>query len=158
MRTSRKRHFVVAFLAAAVTVVGVLASSSLGSNLVRHRFEAPLQGGVNNAGLEFNAFFKKGDGPRYVTDLVWQNLLCPTGSYIPYPGVQHWNTKVNKRGKFHNTHAVKNGGGASVTIAGKFTRKHGKVHVAGTFKLTNLPSCPGGTGKLDWKTGGGGSR
>ena len=133
----------VAFAAAA------LAPQTIASGLVKHRFEAPLQGGVNNAGLELNSYFKKGK-PKTVTDLAWFNLSCPAGGYIPYAGAQHWTIDVNRRGKFHETHAVHNGGGAKVTITGKFGRKNGKATLAGTFSLKNVSSCPSGTGTLPY--------
>jgi hypothetical protein len=138
-------------LAVAVAVAGVAAARAL----VRHRFEAPVQGGVNDAGIEFNAFFKKGV-PQYVTDLTWQNLSCPAGGFIPFTGTQHWKAGVNRHGKFSKAHAVKNGNGSTVTFTGKFTKKKGKVHVAGTFQLKNVPGCTSGTDKLQYATGGGG--
>jgi len=138
-------------LAIALTVAGVSAARAL----VKHRFQAPVQGGVNNAGIEFNSYFKNAV-PQYVTDLTWQNLSCPSGGFIPFTGTQHWQVAVNDKGKFSKTHAVKNGNGSTVTITGEFTRKNGKVHVAGTFQLKNVPGCTSGTGKLPYKTGGGG--
>ena len=135
-------------LAAAMLAALLLAAPA--SALVKYRFSAPLQGGVNNAGLELDAYYKKST-PKYVTNLEWHNLTCPGGGYIPYFGVQHWTVDVND-GKFSKTHAVHNGGGAKVKITGKFSVKNGNKRLAGTFKLTNLTSCPSGTGKLAYKS------
>lgn len=137
-----------------VMVLGlVLALSvtaySAGRVLVKHRFEAPVQGGVNNAAIELNSYFKKGV-PKTVTDLQWQNLACPGGGFIPFAGVQKWTTDVNGKGKFNTSQPVKNESGATVKLTGTFGRKNGKATLKGTFQLKNVPGCAGGTGKLSY--------
>lgn len=139
-----------------MAVGAILAAQSAASSLVKHRFTASLQGGVNNAGLELDAFYKN-KVPKYITDLTWQNLNCPSGGYIPFTGVQHWKARVDKKLKFSKTHTVDKGsGGETVKITGKFKKvgKH-KYTLAGTFKLTKVPGCASGTGKLTYSSGGG---
>ena len=136
---------VVAVAAAAL----LLAAQSAARVLVKHRFEAPVQGGVNNAGIELNSYFKKGV-PKTVTALQWQNLSCPSGGFLPFAGVQKWTGDVNAKGKFNETHPVKNESGATVTITGTFGRKNGKATLKGTFQLKNVPGCSAGTGKLSY--------
>ena len=137
-------------LTGALAAAALLAPQSGASGLVKHRFTAPLQGGVNNAGLELNAFYKKGV-PNYVTDLTWENVSCGG----PFAGVQHWRVDVNKKHKFSKTHAVRNGStGETVTITGKFTKRNGKFHhLAATFAVSPTAGCPHGTGTLNYKTG-----
>jgi len=144
----RKRALSISLIAAALAI-GV-TTTSLASGLVKHRFTAPLQGGVNNAGLELNAYFKKGV-PNYVTDLVWENVSCGG----PFAGVQHWRVAVNDRHKFSKKHAVHNGApGETVKITGKFSKRNGKFHhLAGTFAVSATAGCPNGTGTLTYKTG-----
>jgi hypothetical protein len=139
-------------VAAAATLA--LAASSAASGVVKHRFTAPLQGGVNNAGLELDAYYKN-KVPKYITNLTWENVSCPSGGFIPFTGVQHWSASVNGKLKFNKTHAVQKGPkGETVKITGKFTKvsKH-KYTLAGTFALSGVSSCSGGTGKLKYKTG-----
>jgi opacity protein-like surface antigen len=139
-----------ALLIAVATAALLLAAQSAARVLVKHRFEASLQGGVNNAGLELNAYFKKGV-PKNLTDLEWRNLICPnTGGAIPFAGVQKWTVNVNDAGKFSTTQPVKNGSGATVTLTGTFGERRGKATLKGTFQLKKLPGCPGGTGKLNY--------
>jgi opacity protein-like surface antigen len=141
-----KRALVMAVAAAAL----LLVAQSAARVLVKHRFSAPLQGGVNNAGVELNAYFKKGV-PKNFTDLEWANVSCPTGGATPFYGVQkQWTGTVNGQGKFDETHPVKNGNGAIVHITGTFGEKKGKATLKGTFQLKKLPSCPAGTGKLPY--------
>ena len=146
-----KRVLVIVMVAAAV-----IAAQAAARTLVKHRFTASLQGGVNNAGLELDGFYKN-KVPHSITDLTWQNLSCPSGGFIPFTGVQHWSARVNNKLKFSKTHAVEKGSaGETVTITGKFTKvgKH-KYTLAGTFQLKNVPGCTSGTGKLKYATGGG---
>lgn len=118
--------------------------------LTKHRFEAPLQGGVNNAGVELNAYFKH-HVPKYVTNLSWQNVTCQSGP-SSYAGTQHWQVDVNDSGKFHNTHAIHGGPtGGKVTITGKFINQN--KGLKGTFALSDYSGCPGGTGTLAYKSG-----
>jgi hypothetical protein len=137
-----------------LALAAVFAAQSAAANLVKHRFTAPLQGGVNNAGLELDAFYKN-KVPKYITDLTWENLSCP-GGFVPFTGVQHWSASVNDKLKFSKTHAVQKGPkGETVKITGKFTKvgKH-KYKLAGTFALSGLSACTGGgTGTLNYKTG-----
>jgi hypothetical protein len=143
-------------LAIALVLAAVLAAQAMASNLVKHRFTATLQGGVNNAGLELDAYYKN-KVPKYITNLTWQNLSCPSGGFVPFTGVQHWKASVDDKLKFNKTHAVEKGSkGETVKITGKFTKvgKH-KYTIAGTFKLSGVPGCSSGTGKLNWHTGGG---
>jgi hypothetical protein len=77
-------------------------------------------------------------------------MTCPSGGAIPFSGTQHWTIDVDGNGKFNVTHAVHNGNGAKVKITGEFGEKKGKATLKGTFKLTNLSSCPSGTGKLNY--------
>jgi opacity protein-like surface antigen len=149
-RAAGGRHMRRALVIAVAAAALLLAAQSAARVLVKHRFEASLQGGVNNAGLELNAYFKKGV-PKNFTDLQWFNVACPTGGATPFYGVQkQWTGTVNDKGKFNETHPVKNGSGATVHITGTFGQKNGKATLKGTFQLKNLPSCPAGTGKLDY--------
>ena len=137
-----------------LALAAVFAAQSAASNLVKHRFTAPLQGGVNNAGLELDAFYKN-KVPHEITDLTWENVSCPSGGFIPFTGVQHWTASVNDKLKFNKTHAVQKGPkGETVKITGKFTKvgKH-KYKLAGTFALSGVSGCAGGTGTLSYKTG-----
>jgi hypothetical protein len=132
----------------------VLVAQSAAAGFVKHRFTADLQGGVNNAGLELDAYYKN-KVPHHITNLTWENLSCPSGGFIPFTGVQHWSASVDDKLKFNKTHAVQKGsGGETVKITGKFTKvgKH-KYKLAGTFKLTQVPGCASGTGKLTYSTG-----
>jgi hypothetical protein len=137
-------------LIAAVLVMGIVVVPSGASNLVKHRFTAPLQGGANNAGLELNAYYKHGV-PDFVTSLEWHNVSCGG----PYAGTQHWTVPVNDHLKFHKKHAIVHGyTGSTVKITGKFTKKkNGKYRLAGTFAVSPTPGCPNGTGTLDYKSG-----
>jgi hypothetical protein len=105
--------------------------------------------------VELDGFYKN-KVPQYITDLVWQNLSCPSGGFVPFAGVQHWKASVNDKLKFNKTHAVEKGSkGETVKITGKFTKvgKH-KYKLAGTFALSGISGCTGGgTGTLNYKTG-----
>src|SRR5205814_5076252 len=83
--TPLMRRTLAIALTGALAAAALLAPQSGASGLVKHRFTAPLQGGGNNAGLQLNAFYKKGV-PNYVTDLTWENVSCGG----PFAGVQHW--------------------------------------------------------------------
>jgi hypothetical protein len=118
--------------------------------LTKHRFEAPLQGGVNNAGLELNGYYKH-HVPKYVSNISWENVNCGG----PYAGTQHWQVTVNAKEKFHATHAVVHGSdGEKVKITGTFTHNAERLH--GTFEVLGLPpspECPtGGTGTLKYSS------
>src|SRR3954452_10763096 len=147
-RAAGGRHMRRALVIAVAAAALLLVAQSAARVLVRHRFEASLQGGVHNAGLELNSYFKKGV-PKTVTDLEWRNLSCPTGGAIPYAGVQKWTVNVND-GKFSTTQPVKNESGATVHITGVFGEKKGKATLKGIFKLKHPPGCPAGTGKLNY--------
>jgi hypothetical protein len=141
-----RRALLIAVAAAAL----LLAAQSAARVLVKHRFEAPVQGGANNNAIELNSYFKKGV-PKTVTDLQWQNLSCPSGGAILFRGVQKWTAQVDDKGTFNTTQPVKNASGAKVKLTGTFGRKNGKATLKGTFQLKNLPECPAGTGKLAYK-------
>lgn len=139
-----KRVLLIVLTASAVLIS--VGGTSPASQFHKHRFTADLQGGLNNAGLELNAFFKNGE-PQYVTDLEWHNVSCGG----PYAGVQHWSINVTGKGKFNKTHAIHGGyQGSTVTITGKFS--HQNRRLAGTFSVSATPGCPTGTGSLPYRT------
>jgi hypothetical protein len=136
-------------MVAALTAGAIVApqGGAATGKLVRHRFTAPLQGGVNNAGVEMNIFFK-GRTPKYMTDLQWANVSCGG----PFAGVQHWRARVAKK-KFTKKHAIDKGvAGSTVKITGKLVRRHGKWSLSGTFAVSATTGCPRGTGTLPYKT------
>jgi hypothetical protein len=133
-------------IAVVAMTLSSLALASVASGLTKDRYVAPLQGGVNNAGLEFNAYFKHGD-PKYITDLEWHNVSCGGN----YAGAQSWDINVDNDGTFSKKHLVQGLGSTteSVKITGKFTHNNNKV--PGTFKVFPTSCGPDGTGKLDYK-------
>ena len=110
-------------------------------------FGGPIQGGVNNAGVEFKARIRHGE-PRKVLNFHWFNMSWSCG---PLPADKaDFTLKVNRHGKFGDR-------GKSafyryrVAIHGKFKSNRKAV---GTLRV-HTDTCD--TGDADWKaTHGGG--
>jgi hypothetical protein len=127
----------------AVVVALVLPASAFASTF----FKGPVNGGANNAGVEFRAKIKH-DHPRKVLEFRWFNIPVPPNCTDSFEGA-HFEMQVNDRRKFHGRYKVPNTNHVA-TVHGKF--KHHNEKAAGTIELKGSFSggCTGGTGALPW--------
>lgn len=133
---------------AAVAVVGaaflILAAGAYASAF----YKGPVNGGANNAGVEFRAKVHHGHA-RKVLEFRWFNVPVPPNCADSFEGT-HFSMDVSRRGRFHGTYSVPNTN-HKATVHGKF--KHHAKKVVGTLELKG--SFAGGcanadTGTLDW--------
>ena len=140
----RKGMRAVAGLIAAILVAALLMLPA--GALASAFFKGPVNGGANNAGVEFRAKIRH-DHPRKVLEFRWFNIPVPPRCADSFEGLQ-FSMTVNHRGKFHGTfsHA-----GHKATVHGKF-KDHAKK-AAGTLELSGdfIGGCPNAdTGPLPW--------
>jgi len=133
-------------VAVAITLTVVLAIP--GTALASAFFKGPVNGGANNAGVEFRAKFRH-DEPKKVLEFRWFNVPVPPSCTDSFEGLR-FEMKVNNRSKFHGKYSVPHTDHVA-TVDGKF-KHHGKKAV-GTLALKG--SFAGGcastsTGTLDW--------
>jgi hypothetical protein len=131
-------------VAIALTVVLAIPGTALASAF----FKGPVNGGANNAGVEFRAKFRHGE-PRKVLEFRWFNVPVPPNCADSFEGLK-FEMNVNDRSKFHGKYSVRHTDHVA-TVDGKF-KHHGKKAV-GTLELKG--SFAGGctstsTGALDW--------
>lgn len=134
---------------AAILIVAVTVLALPGTAFATAFFKGPVNGGANNAGVEFRAKFRHGD-PRKVLEFRWFNVPVPPVCADSFEGLK-FKMKVNDRRKFHGKYKVPNTDHVA-TVHGKF--KHHNDKAAGTLKLKG--NFAGGcsdadTGSLDWK-------
>ena len=128
----------------AAVIVLALPSSALATAF----FKGPINGGANNAGVEFRAKFRHHE-PRKVLEFRWFNVPVPPSCADSFEGTK-FEMRVNDRRKFHGTYKVPNTN-HKATVHGKF--KHHNDKAAGTIELKG--SFAGGcsnadTGSLSW--------
>jgi hypothetical protein len=133
----------LAILAVAATMLALP-----GTALATAFFKGPVNGGANNAGVEFRAKFKHGQ-PRKVLEFRWFNVPVPPNCTDSFEGLR-FEMKVNDRGRFHGKYSVPKRNDVA-TVHGKF--KHHDDKAAGTIELKG--SFAGGcsnadTGSLSW--------
>lgn len=127
----------------AALVVLVLPSTAFATAF----FKGPVNGGANNAGVEFRAKIKH-DDPKKVVEFRWFNIPVPPNCADSFEGLQ-FEMKVNDRGKFHGKYSVPHTNHVA-TVHGKF--KHHNEKAAGTIELKGsfAGGCSGDTGELPW--------
>jgi hypothetical protein len=127
----------------ALVIALALPASALASTF----FKGPVNGGVNNAGVEFRAKIKH-DHPRKVLEFRWFNIPIPPNCTDSFEGI-HFDMRVNDRRKFHGKYKVPNTNRVA-TVHGKF--KHHNEKAAGTIELKGsfTGGCSGDTGALPW--------
>ena len=139
-----KRFLICATLACAL----LLPSLALGGTFT---YLGPLQGGANNAGIEFGIKFRNGH-PRKVRRLEFHNVNaapCYYNSGFLTPG---W--KINRKAKFHGT-VTFNNGNAFATITGTLKRRSNHYKkIVGTFRAHGPASCDTGVIPYVAKKGG----
>ena len=128
----------------AVLIVLALPASAFASAF----FKGPVNGGANNAGVEFRAKIRH-DHPRKVLEFRWFNVPVPPNCADSFEGT-HFEMSVNDRRKFHGKYSVPHTNHVA-TVHGRF--KHHNEKAVGTFELKG--SFAGGcsnadTGELDW--------
>jgi hypothetical protein len=132
-----------AILAVAATMLAIPATA-----FATAFFKGPVNGGANNAGVEFRVKFKHGE-PKKVLEFRWFNVPVPPSCADSFEGLK-FEMRVNDRGKFNGKYSVPNTNHVA-TVDGKF--KHHDEKAAGTLKLKG--SFAGGcsdanTGSLPW--------
>ena len=111
-------------------------------------FKGPVNGGANNAGVEFRVKFRHGH-PRKVLEFRWFNVPVPPQCYDSFEGTG-FAMKVRRTGRFRGDYDVPNTNHVA-KVRGRF-RHHGKKAV-GRLELEG--SYAGGcvnadTGWLHW--------
>lgn len=129
---------------AAVVIALALPGSALASTF----YKGPVNGGANNAGVEFRAKLRHHRKPVKVLEFRWFNVPVPPQCADSFEGT-HFDMKVNDRRKFHGRYPVPNTNRVAI-VHGKFKR-HKKA--AGTIELKG--NFAGGcvdadTGSLNW--------
>jgi hypothetical protein len=112
----------------------------------------PLQGGNNNAGIEFKVKFKN-HHPRKVLRVEYHNVSGTYGSstcyFIEGDGQPGW--KINRKAKFHGT---LHNGSQTAAIAGKLRKPANRFRrISGTIHIQS-PFCDSGTLDYVAKRGG----
>jgi hypothetical protein len=128
-----------------IAVVVVLAFP--GSALATTFFKGPVNGGANNAGVEFRAKIKHGE-PKKVLEFRWFNVPVPPNCADSFEGL-HFEMSVNDRRKFHGKYSVPHTDHVA-TVHGKF--KHQNEKATGTIELKGsfAGGCSADTGELPW--------
>lgn len=129
-------------------IVVVITLALPGSALATAFFKGPVNGGANNAGVEFRAKIRH-DHPRKVLEFRWFNVPVPPNCADSFEGT-HFEMRVNDRRRFHGKYKVPSTDHVA-TVHGKF--KHHNDKAVGTIKLKG--SFAGGcsnaaTGSLSW--------
>jgi hypothetical protein len=111
-------------------------------------FKGPVNGGANNAGVEFRAKIHRGHA-RKVLEFRWFNIPVPPNCADSFEGLK-FNMAVNRRGKFSGRYEVPNTNHVA-NVKGHF--KHHAKKAVGTIRLRG--SFAGGcvnadTGLLNW--------
>jgi hypothetical protein len=126
----------------------VIALALPGSALASAFFKGPVNGGANNAGVEFRAKIKH-DHVRKVLEFRWFNVPVPPSCADSFEGLK-FEMRVNNRGKFHGKYSVPNTNHVA-TVHGKF--KHHNEKASGTIALKGnfVGGCSNAdTGSLSW--------
>jgi hypothetical protein len=129
-------------------VAVVIALALPGSAFASAFFKGPVNGGANNAGVEFRVKFRNHE-PRKVLKFRWFNVPVPPNCADSFEGL-HFKMRVNDRRKFHGKYSVPNTNHVA-TVHGRF--KHHKKKAVGTIELKG--NFAGGcvnadTGSLSW--------
>jgi hypothetical protein len=126
-----KRLLVCAVLVCALLL---LPSLALGNNFI---YLGPLQGGANNAGIEFNIKFRN-QRPRKVRLLEFHNVNGGSCTYNS-GGNLHPGWKINRKAKFHGSVQF---GNSTASVTGKLKRPGNHYRkIVGTFRA-HTPSNP----------------
>jgi hypothetical protein len=115
---------------AAIVIVALVVLGVPGTAFATAFFKGPVNGGANNAGVEFRAKFGHGQ-PTKVTEFRWFNVPVPPNCADSFEGL-HFAMNVNDRGKFHGKYSVPKTNHVA-TVHGKF-KHHGKK-ASGTIEL-----------------------
>jgi hypothetical protein len=135
---------------AAASVVAVAALLILPAGALASAFyKGPVNGGANNAGVEFRAELRHHHVPRKVIEFRWFNVPVPPNCADSFEGL-HFNMRVHHHRRFHGRYSVPNTNHVAI-VHGKF--KHHAKKAAGTIELKG--SFAGGcsnadTGALPW--------
>jgi hypothetical protein len=133
---------------AAIVIVALAVLAVPGTAFATAFFKGPVNGGANNAGVEFRAKFKN-DQPRKVLEFRWFNVPVPPNCTGSLEGTK-FQMPVNDRGKFHGKYSVPNANQVA-TVHGKF--KHHDKKASGTIELKGsfVGGCSNAdTGALPW--------
>ncbi len=146
-RTVRRPGRIASLNRAAILIVAVMVLAIPATAFATAFFKGPVNGGANNAGVEFRAKFKHQE-PRKVLEFRWFNVPVPPNCADSFEGT-HFEMRVNDRHKFHGKYSVPNTNHV-VTVHGKF--KHHNDKAAGTIEIKGsfAGGCSGGTGALPW--------
>jgi hypothetical protein len=134
---------------AAILIVAAMMLAVPGTAFATAFFKGPVNGGANNAGVEFRAKFKHGE-PRKVLEFRWFNVPVPPTCTDSFEGL-HFEMHVNGKGKFDGKYSVPKTNHVA-TVHGRL--KHHDEKAAGTLKLKGsfVGGCSNAdTGSLDWK-------
>ncbi len=134
---------------AAVLIVAVTMLAIPGTAFASAFFRGPVNGGANNAGVEFRVKFHHGK-PKKVLEFRWFNVPVPPNCADSFEGLK-FEMKVNGKGQFDGKYSVPKTNHVA-TVHGKL--KHHDEKATGTLKLKG--SFAGGcsnanTGPLGWK-------
>jgi hypothetical protein len=113
-----------------ILVVAILMLAVPASAFATAFYKGPVNGGVNNAGVEFRVKFKHGD-PKKVLEFRWFNVPVPPMCADSFEGLK-FEMKINDRHKFHGKYSVPKTDHVA-TVHGKL-KHHGKKAV-GTLEL-----------------------
>jgi hypothetical protein len=132
---------------AAILIVALTMLAIPGTAFATAFFKGPVNGGANNAGVEFRAKFRHGD-PKKVLEFRWFNVPVPPNCADSFDGLQ-FKMHVNDRRRFHGKYSVPKTNHVA-TVHGRF--KHHDEKAAGTLKLKGsfAGGCSGDTGALPW--------
>jgi hypothetical protein len=131
-----KRLLICAVLVVALLV---LPSLALGGNF---NYKGPLQGGANNAGIEFQIKFRN-KRPRRVRLLEFHNVNASPCFYNS--GFLHPGWKINRKAKFHGTIQFNNG-----TAAVTGSLRHHPKKIVGTFRAHTPSNAACDTGVIPY--------
>jgi hypothetical protein len=133
----------VTLIVVAVALLALPAGADAGAF-----FKGPVNGGANNAGVEFRVKFHHGD-PRKLLEFRWFNVPVPPQCYDSFEGTR-FAMKVHATGRFRGDYDVPNTDHVA-KVRGRF--KHGGKKAVGRLELEG--SFAGGcvsadTGWLHW--------
>jgi hypothetical protein len=132
-------------IAVALVVVLALPAAAVASTF----FKGPVNGGANNAGVEFRVKLRHHHKPVRVLEFRWFNIPVPPSCADSFEGT-HFEMRVNDRRKFHGKYSVPNTNHVA-TVHGRF--KHHNKRAVGTIELKGsfVGGCANAdTGSLDW--------
>jgi len=132
---------------AAIIAVAALMLAVPGTAFATAFFKGPVNGGANNAGVEWRAKFKHGE-PKKVLEFRWFNVPVPPNCADSFEGLK-FEMRVNSKGKFHGKYSVPKTDHVA-TVHGKF--KHHDDKASGTLELKGdfAGGCSADTGALSW--------